>query len=119
MSFIFESLRLSWAKKVLKKSDLKDADLRYSILIEADLSNANLSGANLRNVDFTGADLTNVNLLYVYPVDSIFDNANLMNAKINTCLEHDMLSRILNKILRSIEDLNLEFFEQLIISACK
>jgi len=36
----------------------------------------------------------------------------------NTCLEHDIFSRILNKILRSIEGLNSEFFEKLIISVC-
>ena len=72
-----------------------------------------------QRVDFTEANLSNVNLLGVYPVDSIFYNTNLKNAKINTCLEHDVFSRIINKILRSIEGLNLEFFEKLIISACK
>ena len=59
-----------------------------------------------------------MNLLYVYPVDSIFDNTILKNAKINTCLEHDTFSKILNKILRSIKGLNSEFFEKLIISVC-
>ena len=113
----------------LWKTKLNNADLEnssfvgthnyYSEFRKSNLKNADFQSSYLSNVDFTGADLTNVNLLYVYPVDSIFDNANLMNAKINTCLEHDILSRILNKILRSIEDLNLEFFEQLIISACK
>ena len=113
----------------LWKTKLNNADLEnssfvgthnyYSEFRKSNLKNTDFQSSYLSNVDFTGADLTNVNLLYVYPVDSIFDNANLMNAKINTCLEHDMLSRILNKILRSIEDLNLEFFEKLIISACK
>jgi len=113
----------------LWKTKLNNADLEnssfvgthnyYSEFRKSNLKNTDFQSSYLSNVDFTGADLTNVNLLYVYPVDSIFDNANLMNAKINTCLEHDMLSRILNKILRSIEDLNLEFFEQLIISGCK
>ena len=103
----------------LENSSFVGTDNFYSEFRKSNLKNADFQSSYLSNVDFTGADLTNVNLLYVYPVDSIFDNANLMNAKINTCLEHDILSRILNKILRSIEDLNLEFFEQLIISACK
>ena len=103
----------------LENSSFVGTDNFYSEFRKSNLKNADFQSSYLSNVDFTGADLTNVNLLYVYPVDSIFDNANLMNAKINTCLEHDIFSRILNKILRSIEDLNLEFFEQLIISACK
>ena len=103
----------------LENSSFVGTDNYYSEFRKSNLKNTDFQSSYLSNVDFTGADLTNVNLLYVYPVDSIFDNANLMNAKINTCLEHDILSRILNKILRSIEGLNFEFFEKLIISACK
>ena len=110
------------------KTKLNNADLENSSFVETDvfksefrksnLKNADFQLSKLTNVDFTDADLTSVNLLYVYPVDSIFDNTILKNAKINTCLEHDIFSRILNKILRSIEGLNLEFFEKLIISVC-
>jgi len=110
------------------KTKLNNADLENSSFVETDvfksefrksnLKNADFQLSKLTNVDFTDADLTSVNLLYVYPVDSIFDDTILKNAKINTCLEHDTFSRILNKILRSIEGLNLEFFEKLIISVC-
>ena len=110
------------------KTKLNNADLENSSFVETDvfksefrksnLKNADFQLSKLTNVDFTDADLTSVNLLYVYPVDSIFDDTILKNAKINTCLEHDIFSRILNKILRSIEGLNLEFFEKLIISVC-
>ena len=113
----------------LWKTKLNNADLENASFVGTDNYNSEFKKSNLKNVDFqssylsgvdfTDADLTNVNLLYVYPVDSIFDDANLTNAKINTCLEYDAFSRILNKILRSIEGLNLEFFEKLIISACK
>ena len=113
----------------LWKTKLNNADLENASFVGTDNYNSEFKNSNLKNVDFqssylsgvdfTDADLTNVNLLYVYPVDSIFDDANLTNAKINTCLEYDAFSRILNKILRSIEGLNLEFFEKLIISACK
>ena len=110
------------------KTKLNNADLENSSFVETDvfksefrksnLKNADFQLSKLTNVDFTDADLTSVNLLYVYPVDSIFDDTILKNAKMNTCLEHDIFSRILNKILRSIEGLNLEFFEKLIISVC-
>ena len=110
------------------KTKLNNADLENSSFVGTDVFNSEFRKSNLKNadfqlskltnVDFTDADLTSVNLLYVYPVDSIFDNTILKNAKINTCLEHDIFSRILNKILRSIEGLNLEFFEKLIISVC-
>ena len=110
------------------KTKLNNADLENSSFVETDvfksefrksnLKNADFQLSKLTNVDFTDADLTSVNLLYVYPVDSIFDDTILKNAKINTCLEHDTFSKILNKILRSIEGLNLEFFEKLIISVC-
>ena len=110
------------------KTKLNNADLENSSFVETDVFNSEFRKSNLKNadfqlskltnVDFTDADLTSVNLLYVYPVDSIFDDTILKNAKINTCLEHDIFSRILNKILRSIEGLNLEFFEKLIISVC-
>jgi len=110
------------------KTKLNNADLENSSFVETDvfksefrksnLKNADFQLSKLTNVDFTDADLTSVNLLYVYPVDSIFDDTILKNAKINTCLEHDTFSKILNKILRSIEGLNSEFFEKLIISVC-
>ena len=110
------------------KTKLNNADLENSSFVETDvfksefrksnLKNADFQLSKLTNVDFTDADLTSVNLLYVYPVDSIFDDTILKNAKMNTCLEHDIFSRILNKILRSIEGLNSEFFEKLIISVC-
>ena len=110
------------------KTKLNNADLENSSFVGTDVFNSEFRKSNLKNadfqlskltnVDFTDADLTSVNLLYVYPVDSIFDDTILKNAKINTCLEHDTFSKILNKILRSIEGLNLEFFEKLIISVC-
>ena len=102
----------------LENSSFVGTDNHYSEFRKSNLKNADFQLSKLTNVDFTDADLTSVNLLYVYPVDSIFDDTILKNAKINTCLEHDIFSRILNKILRSIEGLNLEFFEKLIISVC-
>ena len=102
----------------LENSSFVGTDNHYSEFRKSNLKNADFQLSKLTNVDFTDANLTSVNLLYVYPVDPIFDDTILKNAKINTCLEHDTFSKILNKILRSIEGLNSEFFEKLIISAC-
>jgi len=103
----------------LENSSFVGTDNYYSEFRKSNLKNVDFQSSYLSGVDFTEANLANANLLDVYPVDSIFDNTNLKNAKINTCLEHDIFSRILNKILRSIGELNLEFFEKLIINACK
>ena len=112
----------------LWKTKLNNANLENSSFIESDnfesefkksnLKNVNFQSSRLSHVNFTGADLINANFLNIYPIDSIFDNTDLSDAKINTCLKHDIVSRILNKVLRSIENSNLGFFEELIINAC-
>ena len=90
----------------------------YSEFKKSNLKNVDLQSSRLDYVDFTDANLSNVSLLDVYPVHTIFDNANLDDAEINTCLQHDLISRIINKILRSITNLNFEVFEQSLISVC-
>ena len=123
---ILENANFNEAK--LYKTKLNNANLENSSFIKSDnfssefknsnLKNANFQSSRLSHVDFTDANLINANLLHIYPIDSIFDNTNLNDAKINTCLKHDIISRILNKMLRSIENSNLEFFEGLIINVC-
>ena len=112
----------------LWKTKLNNANLENSSFIESDnfesefkksnLKNANFQSSRLSHVNFTGADLINANFLNIYPIESIFNNTDLSDAKINTCLKHDIVSRILNKVLRSIENSNLGFFEELIINLC-
>jgi len=51
-------------------------------------------------------------------MDSIFNDVEFSNTKINTCLNHDILSRVFNKILRTIDNLGLEIFENIIIDVC-
>ena len=84
----------------------------------AHLKNVDFQSSRLSHVDFTNSNLANANLLDVYPVNTIFDNTNLDGAEINTCLQHDIISRIINKILRSTAELNLEVFEKLLIGIC-
>jgi len=102
----------------LENSSFIETENYYSEFKKSNLKNVDLQSSRLDYVDFTDANLSNVSLLDVYPVHTIFDNANLDDAEINTCLQHDLISRIINKILRSITNLNFEVFEQLLISVC-
>ena len=58
----------------------------------------------------------------IYPIDSNFDNVSFSEkSKINTCLEHDYLSRLINKILRTFHQGNqklFEPFETLLLNIC-
>ncbi len=126
---------------ILKNSDLGNTRLWKTSINNADLSNANLKNSdnhaskfvnsNLTNVDFqfsrlsmvnfSNADFSNANLYNIFPINSIFENSNLSLTKINTCLEHDLMSRILNKVLREIRDNNIEFLqpvENIIVDIC-
>ena len=102
----------------LENSSFIETENYYSEFKKSNLKNVDLQSSRLDYVDFTDANLSNVSLLDVYPVHTIFDNANLDDAEINTCLQHDLISRIINKILRSITNLNFEVFEQSLISVC-
>ena len=102
----------------LENSSFIETENYYSEFKKSNLKNVDLQSSRLDYVDFTDANLSNVSLLDVYPVHTIFDNTNLDDAEINTCLQHDLISRIINKILRSITNLNFEVFEQLLISVC-
>ena len=95
------------------KTDIYSSEFKY-----ANLDGIDFKSSKLSRVDFTNYILTNVDLSGIYPIESVFDNTEFYNSKINTCLEHDIISKILNKILRNINSLNLEFFEKFIINIC-
>ena len=102
----------------LENSSFINTDNYYSQFKKSNLKNVDFQSSRLSHVDFTNSNLANTNLLDVYPVNTIFDNTNLDDAEINTCLQHDIISRIINKILRSTAELNLEVFEKLLIGIC-
>ena len=95
------------------KTDIYSSEFKY-----ANLDGIDFKSSKLSQVDFTNSILNNVDLSGIYPIESVFDNTEFYNSKINTCLEHDILSRILNKILRSIDDLDFSFLGQMIIGIC-
>jgi len=130
----FQHADLTYAildNSILKNSDLGNTRLWKTSINNADLSNVNLKNSDnhgsqfinsnlnhvdfqfsrLSNVNFKNADMSNANLYNIFPINSIFENSNLSLTKINTCLEHDLMSRILNKVLREIRENNIEFLE--------
>ena len=95
------------------KTDIYSSGFKY-----ANLDGIDFKSSKFSHVDFTNSILNNVDLSGIYPIESVFDNAEFYNSKVSTCLEHDILSRILNKILRSIGDFNSSFLGQMIIGIC-
>ena len=87
----------------VQNSDFQNSKISYSTFLDSDLS-----GTNFRDV---------------YPIETSFENVIITKeSKINTCLEYDLISKILNKILREIrsDDFNfLNIFEKPIIQLCK
>ena len=102
----------------LNNSDFSKSDNYYSEFRNSDLKNANFQNARLSHVNFLNSDLTDSNFLNIFPIESKFENSILDNAEINTCLKHDTVSRIINKILRTIDGWNLEFIEKIIVNIC-
>ena len=107
----FNETKIEYSK--FTKTDIYSSGFKY-----ANLDGIDFKSSKLSQVDFTNSILNNVDLSGIYPIESVFDNTEFYNSKINTCLEHDILSRILNKILRSIDDLDSSFLGQMIIGIC-
>jgi uncharacterized protein YjbI with pentapeptide repeats len=102
----------------IEDSKFTKTDNYFSEFKYANLDVIDFKSSKFSHVDFTNSILNNVDLSGIYPIESVFDNTEFYNSKINTCLEHDILSRILNKILRSIGGLDSSFLGQMIIGIC-
>ena len=109
---------------IIYKAVFHNANLKNVIMIGSDNYETSFQNANLENVDFgssklsgvdfNGADMSGVNLIDVYPIDSNFGNVSFSEkSNINTCLEHDYLSRLINKILRTFRQNDQTLFEPL------
>ena len=102
----------------LQNSSFVNSDNYSSVFKNTDLKNTDFQFSRFSNVNFSDTNFENASLLDIYPIDSAFNNVEFNNTEINTCLNHDVFSRIFNKILRSIDNLGLEIFENLIIDIC-
>ena len=117
---------------IIYKAVFHNANLKNVTMIGSDNYKTNFHNANLKNVDFgssrlssvnfNGADMSGVNLIDIYPIDSNFDNVSFSEkSNINTCLEHDYLSRLINKILRTFrqnDQILFEPLENLLLKIC-
>ena len=95
------------------KTDIHASQFKYVNLDGIDFKLSRFS-----QVDFTNSIFNNTDLSGIYPIESVFNNVEFYNSKINTCLEHDILSKILNKILRNSGSLDLTFVRQMLTSIC-
>ncbi len=110
-------------KTQLNNSDIENSNFFMSDIYESNFSNANLNNSNfessrLSNANFSNANLSQANLLDIYPINSNFDRSDLTDSKINTCLEHDLFSRMINKILRTLQNSNLSFLNTTLVNLC-
>ena len=107
----------------MEGSNFGGADVYATKFIKSNLQNSNFLNSKISGSTFLGSDLSGINIIDVYPIETSFENVIISKeSKINTCLEHDFGSRILNKILREIRSGNFDFlniFEKSIIQLCK
>jgi len=106
----------------LEGANMVSSDLYDSRFISSSMNNADLRNSKISYSNFTESNLSGVNFLNAYPFETTFNNV-ITNeqTQINTCLEHDLFSRILNKMLRSIRQPNFSFlegFEWLLVQMC-
>ena len=141
----FKNSILNFGK--FENSDFSSSNLENTIIYKAKFDNANLQNANLKKsdnfqvsyknsnlknvdfnlsrlakTDFSGSDMSGTNLINVYPINSDFTNVVFSeDSKINTCLEHDYLSRAINKIFRMFDINNKKEFviiEEVLLGIC-
>ena len=97
-------------------SDIYQIDFSYSTLEKVDFRDTKLGTSKFIETSFS-----KVNLLEVYPFSTDFDGSIFADDnKINTCLESDLYSKIINKVLREIRE-NLTFFsfmENILTGSC-
>lgn len=101
---------------------LIETDIYDTKFFETDLENVGFQNSKIGNSYFDGANLSGANFLDVYPFETSFEDVIISDlTKIDSCLEHDLFSRIINKVLRDIRDGNLaflSFIEPSIIKLC-
>ena len=113
----------SMKNTILKNSDLSNTNLSYAIFLNADLQKADLSKSNVYQTDFSGSDLSGSKVLGVYPYSTNFTQVIFSDeTETDSCLDIDILSRLLNKILREIRQFDSIFtdpLESLIVQMCR
>ena len=106
----------------LTNTNFENSDNYFSTYLNTNLQNSNFTNSRFSDVDFTNSDMSGSFLLDVYPMNSNFENVRFdQNTKINTCLNSDLTSKIINRIIRTTNANNSPFLEPLrdiLISIC-
>ena len=114
-------------KTVFDNANLENVNLKKSDNFQVSYKNTNLQNADfsfsrLAKTDFNKSDLSGIDLMNVYPINSNFENVVFSeNSQINTCLEHDYVSRVINKIFRIFNINNDKVFEgikEILLNVC-
>ena len=117
---------------IIYKADFHNAKLKNITMIGSDnyetnfhdtnLNDVDFGSSRLANVNFNGAYMSGVNLIDIYPINSNFDDVSFSEKNnVNTCLEHDYLSKLINKILRTFRQNDQTLFgplENLLMKIC-
>ena len=107
-------------------SKMYNVDFSNSDIYQIDFSSSTLEKVDFRDTKlgtskFIETSFSKVNLLEVYPFSTDFDGSIFADDnKINTCLESDLYSKIINKVLREIRE-NFTFFsfmENILTGSC-
>jgi len=106
----------------MEGSNFVGTNVHETKFIKSNLQNSDFRNSKISYSTFLDSDLSGTNFIDVYPIETSFENVIITKeSKINTCLEHDLSSKILNKILREIRSNNFNFlniFEKSIIQLC-
>ena len=124
---------VDFSKSTIWVTDFSNADLSTTQLretdnydvkfLKSDLSGADFSKSKIGNSFFDGSDLSKANFLGTYPFKTTFDQVDFSDmTEIDSCLNHDIFSRIINKILRDIRNDEfsfLSFMESPLVKLCQ
>ena len=94
---------------ILHEVKFKKTDLYDTKFVNASIKKVNFSFSKIGNSFFNNSVFSNVNFLNVYPFETTFHNTQMVNVDLNSCLDHDSFSRLINRLLREIRDENFQF----------
>ena len=98
----------------LSNINFKNSDNYFSTYANSNLQNSNFKNSRFSDVDFSNANLSGSFLLDIYPINNNFENTFFdQTTKINTCLNSDLVSKMINRIFRTTNINNSQTFEPL------
>ena len=106
----------------LTNTNFENSDNYFSTYLNSNLQNSNFKNSRFSDVDFSNSNMSGSFLLDIYPMNSNFENVHFdQDTKINTCLNSDLISKIVNRIFRTTNVNNspsLEPLQNILISIC-